>query len=59
MPTPPLPRRKRVGTLRPLSEAELEKLAEITPADIEAAAALWSSNAGPEFEQLLDAEEVT
>lgn len=38
------------------SEAELDKLAEITPEDIERAKAAWEKNASPEFRDLLNAQ---
>ena len=38
------------------TEAELDKLAEITPEDIEDAMLQWKRDASPEFKNLLDAE---
>lgn len=38
------------------TEAELDKLAEITPEDIEYAQQQWRRTASPEFRNLLDAE---
>ncbi len=38
------------------SEEELDKLAEITPADVDRAMARWRKNAPAQFKDLLDAE---
>jgi hypothetical protein len=44
------------GPVRQLSDAELDELARITPADIEAARQRWERTASPEFRALLDAQ---
>lgn len=38
------------------TQAELDKLAEVTAADVERAAVRWRKNAPPAFRELLDAE---
>lgn len=38
------------------TEADLEALAEIAPADIEAASVWWKTNAPKEAKEILDAE---
>ncbi len=43
--------------VRRLSEAELDDLATITPADIERAKQAWRRSASPAFRSLLDAED--
>lgn len=52
-----LPPRNSVPLGKPLelTDAELDQLSEITPADIEKAKAFWRNTAPPEFETLLDA----
>lgn len=49
------PRRPRLGGFRPWTDAELDTLSEITPADIERAKA----SVAKETRRLLDAEDVT
>jgi hypothetical protein len=46
--------KKPLGTPLDLTDAELESLAEITPADIKAAAALWDEESG--LKGLLDSK---
>jgi hypothetical protein len=48
----------KLGSPLPLSDEELEQLAQITDDDIEAAKNLWRKNAPDEFRDLLDAVEV-
>ena len=50
-------RRKRLGDLPPLTDEQLEQMAQITPQDIEAAAVLWRANAPAKYKKLLDAQE--
>lgn len=45
-----------LGKPLPLTDAELDALAEITDDDIERARALWRRTVPPEFRDLLDAE---
>jgi len=49
---------KKVPLGKPLrlSDKQLDKLSEITDADIEKAKQLWRKYASPEFADLLDAE---
>jgi hypothetical protein len=42
--------------MRRLSDAELEELARITPADIERARQRWERTSSPEVRALLDAQ---
>ncbi len=57
MPTPPPPT-KRVPLGKPLkhTEKELDELAAVTPADIEAAKVFWRKHAPKKQKALLDAE---
>jgi hypothetical protein len=56
-----MPDKKKVelGAPLPLSDADLDALAEITPEDKEAAAKLWRKANPGELADLLDAEEET
>jgi hypothetical protein len=49
-------RRRSNLQARPLSEEELDALANVTPEDIERARAWWREHAPDGFEDLLDAE---
>lgn len=53
MPNPPIPPKP---PRRPLSEAELDALSQITASDVARARAAWESDAPPPFRKLLDAE---
>lgn len=53
-PTPP---RKPLGKAIQHTDAELEQLAQVTPADIEEAGAFWRANAPKRYQGLLDAKE--
>jgi hypothetical protein len=55
MSAPQPPRRPRLGGLKPWTDAELDALSEITPADIERAKA----SVAKETRRLLDAVDVT
>lgn len=50
-------KRKPLGKLPPLSDADLDAMAQVTPQDIEAAKARWRADVKPKFKNLLDAEE--
>ena len=54
MPANPVP----LGKPLPLTDNDLDRLAEVTDADIERAAALWRQTVPDEFKDLLDAEEI-
>jgi hypothetical protein len=45
-----------LGQPLPLTDEQLDVLAEVTPADIEKAKAFWRTHAPEPFETLLDAE---
>jgi hypothetical protein len=47
-----------LGAPLPLTDADLDALAEITPEDIEAAAKLWRETVPEELADLLDATQV-
>ena len=49
------PRTVPMGGRDPISDEELEKLAEITPEDIQSAKAAWRRHAPPSMKTLLDA----
>lgn len=55
MSAPQPPRKPRLGGFRPWTDAELDELSTITPADIERAKA----SVAKETRRLLDAEDVT
>ena len=46
-----------LGAPLPLTDHDLDRLAEITEDDIQRAKALWRRTAPPEFRNLLEAEE--
>jgi hypothetical protein len=50
-----MPRHDPMRTAPTYSEAELDALAEITPDDVDRAAAFWRTHASPAFRDLLDA----
>lgn len=52
------PPRKPIGPMPPLSDDQLTQMAEVTPLDMELAAAMWRANVKPEFRNLLDAKAV-
>lgn len=51
-------KRRRRAVPKPLTDADLDQLAEITPADVQGAKALWDRYASPEFRGLLDAKPI-
>lgn len=51
-------KRKPLGKLPPLTDAQLEAMATVTPQDIEAAAARWRASVGRKWANLLDAEQL-
>lgn len=55
---PPNKPRKPLGALPPLTDDQLAQMAEVTPLDIETAAALWRSAVKPIYKNLLDAKAV-
>jgi hypothetical protein len=57
MPTPPN-KPVPIGQPLPLSDADLDALAVITPEDIEAAKKLWRDSVPDEFRDLLDTTQV-
>lgn len=50
-------KRKPLGKLPPLTNEQLDQMAEVKPEDIEAAAALWRASVKPRYKALLDAME--
>jgi hypothetical protein len=56
-PEPPKPPQRRPYT--PASDAELDALSDITPADIERAKAAWEKDAPAPFKHLLDATDAS
>jgi hypothetical protein len=54
-----MPDKIPLGPPLPLSDEDLDKAAEITDADIEAARLLWRQAVDPEIADLLDAVEET
>lgn len=54
-----MPDKVPLGKPLPLSDEELDKAAEVTDADIEAARKLWKQSVDPELSDLLDAIEVS
>jgi hypothetical protein len=55
---PDEPRKIPLGKPLELTDEQLEELAQVSPADIEKAKALWRAHAPEEFRDLLDAETV-
>lgn len=49
-------RTRAVGQARAWTDAQLDALAQITPADLEDAAVWWDTNAEPEWRRLLDSQ---
>lgn len=49
------PAPKGIGLPLPWTDADLERLSEVTPEDITRAQALWRSAASPQYRDLLDA----
>ena len=52
-----MPDKPPIGKPLTLTDNDLDRLAEVTDADIERARALWRQTAPDEFKTLLDAEE--
>ena len=56
--TPPeQKKRKPMGKPIEWTEADIEKMSEVTPEDIEQAAERWREVASPKYKNLLDAQE--
>lgn len=55
-PAKPNKRRKPLGKAIRHTDEQLDELSQVTPADIEAAAALWRASVKPELRDLLDAK---
>jgi hypothetical protein len=53
-----MPDKIPLGKPLPLSDADLDALAVVTPDDIEAAKRLWRESVPDEFKDLLDATQV-
>jgi len=54
---PKLPKNKKsLGPALDWTDEDLDQMAEITPADLKAAEALWKNEAPPKFKQLLQAQ---
>jgi hypothetical protein len=53
-----MPPKIPLGSPLPLSDADLDRLAQVTPSDIEDAAALWRESVPEEYADLLDTTQI-